>query len=247
MGAETGPCAVRESKGEEVTMATFPEGVHVFREKENLPGVVFDPNNKKTLYANDMIALEEEVRAVEATLLTPAGRRMPIVGTGFPNGVVTAPVGATYIDTNATNGAVEWKKATGTGNTGWVVSVGDTGDRDISSLLLNGWTAASGRITMRRIGSRVSITAANGAGISGVAATADVFMDIPAGFETRRQAFHDYDVLGTGHINFGGGSATVISRRFDSIATASRKAMFGFNLEYVTAADWPTTLPGTAN
>lgn len=41
-------------------------------------------------------------------------------GTGFPNGVISAPVGSTYIDTNATNGAIKWVKATGSGNTGWV-------------------------------------------------------------------------------------------------------------------------------
>lgn len=50
-----------------------------------------------------------------------------LVGTGFPNGVVSAPVGSTYIDTAATNGAIEWKKAAGTGNTGWVMSVRNTG------------------------------------------------------------------------------------------------------------------------
>lgn len=48
-------------------------------------------------------------------------------GTGMPNGVVEAPIGATYIDTAKTNGALKWIKTTDDGNTGWKVVEGDTG------------------------------------------------------------------------------------------------------------------------
>ena len=48
-------------------------------------------------------------------------------GTGMPNGVVEAPIGATYIDTAKTNGALKWIKTTDGGNTGWKVAEGDTG------------------------------------------------------------------------------------------------------------------------
>ena len=48
-------------------------------------------------------------------------------GTGMPNGRVTAPIGTTYIDTAATNGAIKWMKYTGDDNTGWRVIHGDTG------------------------------------------------------------------------------------------------------------------------
>ena len=48
-------------------------------------------------------------------------------GTGMPNGVVEAPIGATYIDTTKTNGALKWIKTTDGGNTGWKVVEGDTG------------------------------------------------------------------------------------------------------------------------
>lgn len=41
-----------------------------------------------------------------------------LTGTGFPNGVVTAPVGSIYVDKNLTCGALLWIKQTGTGNTG---------------------------------------------------------------------------------------------------------------------------------
>lgn len=50
-----------------------------------------------------------------------------IHGQGMPNGKVSAPVGTTYVDTNATNGALKWIKRSGTGNQGWEVLTGDTG------------------------------------------------------------------------------------------------------------------------
>ena len=50
-----------------------------------------------------------------------------IRGTGMPNGVVEAPIGASYIDTAKTNGALKWIKTTDGGNTGWKVVEGDTG------------------------------------------------------------------------------------------------------------------------
>ncbi len=41
------------------------------------------------------------------------------VGAGSPEGVVTAPVGAFWIQTDGTSGNVWWAKESGTGNTGW--------------------------------------------------------------------------------------------------------------------------------
>lgn len=55
-----------------------------------------------------------------------AGAGNTMTGTGSPQGVVTAPVGTTYIDTNATGGVVEYTKMTGLGNTGWDITKGDT-------------------------------------------------------------------------------------------------------------------------
>ena len=55
-----------------------------------------------------------------------------IHGQGMPNGKVVAPVGTTYVDTNATNGALKWIKRTGTGNQGWEVLTGDTGWRTLT-------------------------------------------------------------------------------------------------------------------
>ena len=65
---------------------------------------------------------------------TPAGQanEYEIHGQGMPNGKVVAPVGTTYVDTNATNGALKWIKRTGTDNQGWEVLTGDTGWRTLT-------------------------------------------------------------------------------------------------------------------
>lgn len=86
-------------------------------------------------------------------------------GTGFPEGVVSAPVGSRYVDTAATNGAVEWIKASGSGSSGWRVAYGDTGWRDISSLIYPGATLAetSGRLLIKRDGSDVWLSIITGA------------------------------------------------------------------------------------
>nr|DAP79014.1 MAG TPA: tail sheath protein [Caudoviricetes sp.]DAY41437.1 MAG TPA: tail sheath protein [Caudoviricetes sp.] len=64
----------------------------------------------------------------------PAGQanEYEIHGTGMPNGKVTAPVGTTYVDTAATNGALKWIKRTGTDSRGWEVLTGDTGWRTLT-------------------------------------------------------------------------------------------------------------------
>ncbi|WP_204371637.1 MULTISPECIES: collagen-like protein [unclassified Neisseria] len=65
---------------------------------------------------------------------TPTGQAndYEIHGTGMPNGNVAAPVGATYVDTVATNGALKWIKRTGNNNQGWEVLTGDTGWRTLN-------------------------------------------------------------------------------------------------------------------
>ena len=74
---------------------------------------------------------------------TPArqANEYEIHGTGMPNGKIAAPVGTTYVDTVATNGALKWIKRTGTDNQGWEVLTGDTGWRTltISSKLGNSY------------------------------------------------------------------------------------------------------------
>lgn len=70
----------------------------------------------------------------QAATNAPTGQanEYEIHGTGMPNGKVTAPVGTTYVDTAATNGALKWIKRTGTDNQGWEVLTGDTGWRTLT-------------------------------------------------------------------------------------------------------------------
>lgn len=71
--------------------------------------------------------LDKRLKVLEA-------KQWEIHGRGLPNGVVTAPVGTTYVDEAVTNGALKWIKKSGTGNTGWEVLVGDTGWKIIPSV-----------------------------------------------------------------------------------------------------------------
>ena len=66
------------------------------------------------------------------THLRIGGPSGPLVasGSGSPEGVLTAPVGSRYLRTDGVGGTVEYRKETGTGNTGWVsgqkITVGTT-------------------------------------------------------------------------------------------------------------------------
>nr|DAJ50464.1 MAG TPA: GENERAL CONTROL PROTEIN GCN4, NOR1 BINDING PROTEIN, ALPHA/BETA COILED.6A [Caudoviricetes sp.] len=71
--------------------------------------------------------LDKRLKVLEA-------KQWEIHGRGMPNGVVTAPVGTTYVDESVTNGALKWIKKSGTGNTGWEVLIGDTGWKVLPSV-----------------------------------------------------------------------------------------------------------------
>lgn len=68
------------------------------------------------------------------TLPLPENVGHEIRGTGSPEGRITAEIGTTYVDVNATNGALKWIKESGNGNTGWKVLIGDTGWRTLNSV-----------------------------------------------------------------------------------------------------------------
>ena len=71
--------------------------------------------------------LDKRLKVLEA-------KNWEIHGRGMPNGVVTAPVGTTYVDEAVTNGALKWIKKSGTSNVGWDVLIGDTGWKIIPSV-----------------------------------------------------------------------------------------------------------------
>ena len=76
-----------------------------------------------------------------------------IYGTGMPNGKVRAPIGATYVDTAVTNGALKWIKESGNELTGWKVLVGDTGWRTLPLINKRG----NAKLQVRRINDQVIV------------------------------------------------------------------------------------------
>jgi hypothetical protein len=158
-------------------------------------------------------------------------------GTGSPEGVVTAPPGSEYVDAAATMGAVKWVKASGTGNTGWKVTYGDTGKRQASSLL-NGWTASY--VRLGRVGNLVALRVE---GLSPTGSSSGTFFNVPSGFRP-----FDFYAMG---VTMGSGSIAVprmVAVQGDGSVFADRTggdALYG-ELVYMTRDPWPTSLPGTA-
>ena len=101
---------------------------------------------KLTLSGNTLILSDGggSVNLPTATGQNNQVNQYEIHGQGIPNGKVSAPVGTTYVDTVATNGALKWIKRTPSGNQGWAVLDGDTGWKTLnaSSKLGNSYVKA---------------------------------------------------------------------------------------------------------
>lgn len=167
-----------------------------------------------------------------------------IAGTGFPNGIVSAPVGSKYIDTVATNGAVEWTKLSGTGNTGWSVTTGDTGWRNITSLapLIFKLTGADTGLFIRRINNLVMYTLKATA-----ATTAELSFDVPQGFGTLDTVFEV--ALLRNPVKRGQVQVSSLFMWLPSSTLAIDDRVAGQVTAAVSSANqftWPSTLPGTA-
>lgn len=68
---------------------TYPSDIYSQRALDNLPGVEFDAENSRTLYAEDILRLGAEITAIETVL-----------GTGFePGAGGEMPVGSVYTTT----------------------------------------------------------------------------------------------------------------------------------------------------
>jgi hypothetical protein len=181
-------------------------------------------------------------------------------GTGFPNGVVTAPVGSIYTDTAATNGAIRWIKATGSGNTGWRVEYGDTGWRNIVGSIYAGPSLAANFPTvnalyMRRIGMEVKFRFrgnTTGGALVGLNAVAEMAVDLPAGWRSL-----EYATLGSGKATQAASLVSTSSLTTLSLVTEQPPihpstsplwiaGPFSIMADYTTDDAWPTTLIGTA-
>ncbi len=185
-----------------------------------------------------------------------AGNVSIITGTGFPEGVVTAPVGSMYTDTAATNGAIRWIKATGSGNTGWRVEYGDTGWRTVaawnasavfsSGSLPTGWSPRSGiagSLSVRRIHDHVQFYASH---LSvAVANTSDAIWTVPAGFQA---SSGPVPVTTVTFIDAGSPFPAGIrtTARSQSMSLPLNSFVADLSTDWPTADAWPATLPGTA-
>lgn len=179
-----------------------------------------------------------------------------LYGTEQPNGVVSASPGSTYTDTAVTCGAVKWIKLWGMSNTGWTVLYGDTGWRDVKSLLDPFWDNTS-NIQLRRI-NKVVYLRSSGLKVG----------DNPTGARSAlKTLFPGKDGMPLGFRNAGWGTChaavNIGSVQMGAIYSSrdahdlSIRAVPGtgnwtkgdscsFNLSYVTENDWPTKLPDIA-
>ena len=174
-------------------------------------------------------------------------------GSGSPEGAISGPVGSRYIDIAATNGAVEWVKFSGTGNTGWRVAYGDTGWRDVSAALT--WddtrtdAAKTRAMQMRRVGNTVEVgltwTPPSGFATSWGAVASPLGWSAsgwrprsttPAAF---RHGNGETPTLGI--VEFQTSGMFAVMMRTGWVTTGSYRA----SLTFTTTDNWPSTLPGT--
>lgn len=196
--------------------------------------------------------LEGNIGTLETAIAAQAGKLLS--GSGMPGGAVTAPVGTLYTDLAATNGARVWSKTTGTGNTGWAVIDGDTGWRDVSADLLNGWQPAvtAPVVLVRRAGVQVSWQIA----LNGAASTNELIINSPPGFTVGRTS----TAVGNGYYGMNATAPNGVYLPLEFVVTSSaasymrwstpamdRKAyqIIRGSLTAPTLAAWPNSLPGT--
>ena len=170
---------------------------------------------------------------ITAALQLIGGREL--YGTGSPEGVLTAPVGTYYTDTVGTVGAWRWQKKTGAGNTGWKVIHGDTGLRNVTALLKNGWT---GQAYLRRVNDMVDIRLDS---LNASAASSGIPLTLPSGFSLTNGLVHRsifYTTAMTLRRAFTFNDVTIVGYAAGDVLVGT--------LAGITGDAWPTTLPGAA-
>lgn len=180
-----------------------------------------------------------ELRLESSKLTFGASDVAMIAGNGMPNGVVLAPVGSTYIDKNATNGAIRWVKNTGAGNTGWVVDYGDTGWRNITPNPLPA-NIKSTSCKIRRVNDMVELAI----GYTEIISVAEVVYinPLPKGFQPTPGIFITGESTGPGTLRSGGVAVDGSRVRLQASIGQYRTAY----ITYSTHEPYPTQLPGTA-
>lgn len=161
-------------------------------------------------------------------------------GSGSPEGKVSATVGSTYTDVNATNGAIRWIKTRGTGNTGWSVEYGDTGWRSVPELFpIINVSALAHEVKIRRVNERVDII------VRGVMTVSGQFVSEPLSAIGHPSASYNASL---GLIN----SANTEAHLGNTHTYNRVRSIIGFyegdeihaTVSYITNAYWPSSLPG---
>lgn len=176
-------------------------------------------------------------------------------GAGSPEGVVTAPIGAEYTDTAATNGAVRWVKYSGTGNTGWKVTYGDTGLRDVTSSISAALDPTNtGTMSLRRINETVIFKIENLLLLAG-SGSLSIWASVPLGFRSisafggcsqvfRSNSFGQYQhmVLSSANLSW----ISEVNRVAATVTSTTTRPTVTIRGQLVvpTADAWPTSLPG---
>ena len=148
---EIGPIGPQGLQG--LTGPAGPQGIQGERGQDGQPGPKGDigpigPQGPKGENGRDGVGIPQKLSIEGNTLILSDGggnvilptstgsnnqvNEYEIHGQGMPNGKVSAPVGTTYVDTVATNGALKWIKRSGNGSQGWEVLTGDTGWRTLN-------------------------------------------------------------------------------------------------------------------
>lgn len=197
------------------------------------------------------------------TLPIPDNVVHEIRGTGSPEGRITAEIGTTYVDVNATNGALKWIKESGNGNTGWRVLIGDTGWRTLNSISKLG----NSFVKIRRVNNLIlyqfgglqwdwfGVIRRGGQGYSEQVSDRErncfiVYReDIPSGFRSPSSLigniYNDNGIVyGTWYL---GGYGDANHLRFQFLNPVPTDRDIGdirvSSISYLTDDPWPTTLP----
>ena len=176
-------------------------------------------------------------------------------GTGVPESVVSAGPGSTFMQTDAVTeyGFLLWIKAWSTSSTGWVPSAdADTGWRNVTASLINGWAmGGGGKLILRRKGDTVTLQA--GYRLDGTSASAAGIYALPSGFQMLAKTSTRMVGVATSSSSGSGWPTTPLKPVYHGTTAANTVEMespgqvaIEFTLRFTTADTWPTSLPGSA-
>lgn len=207
----------------------------------------WDTASFRPIGARDLGDATNRFRRVHVSDRVDISGAWQLTGTGFPDGVVSAPVGSIYIDKAATAKAFTWYKEFGSGNTGWQVANGNTRRLNVSSLITNGWGEyfPAQSIFLQREGAFVRLVID---GVISTSATSPTICQLPVGFRPPQNTRINFQTLGAqptnmyrGYINTDG-EVVISGFPFGSVPNPN----FFVDQTFTTDRQWPTTLPVTA-